>query len=207
MFSNLSLHDIGIVLVTMLISLSLHEAMHAFVAHALGDTTAKDEGRLTLNPLKHVDIITTIILPIILLAVGLAPIFIAKPVPFDPRRVRYGEAGAALVALAGPLTNLLLAVIASLVIRAVNAGPTVISALGIFMEINISFFVFNMLPLPPLDGSRLLYAVAPEALQDIMYRIEAAGFMVTIALLLVLSPFISPLIMHLNQAIFTLLLR
>ncbi|HKU19241.1 MAG TPA: site-2 protease family protein [Candidatus Saccharimonadales bacterium] len=208
MFSNLSLHDIGIVLVAILISMAFHEAMHAFTAHALGDTTAQEEGRLTLNPLRHIDILTTVLLPVVLLAIGLSPIFIAKPVPFDPHRVRYGEYGAALVALAGPFTNFMLAVGAAMLIRffGLNSGETAY-VLGIFIEVNIAFFVFNLLPLPPLDGSRLLYAVAPEPLQQIMYRIETAGFGVTILLLLVLMPFIGPLLANINQAIFTFLLH
>ena len=98
-----------IVVIIILISMTIHEAMHGFMAYFLGDNTAKIEGRLTLNPIKHIDPFLTIILPVLLAIVG-APIFGgAKPVPFNPHQVRYGEWGAALVAVAGPLTNLLLA--------------------------------------------------------------------------------------------------
>src|SRR5687768_7485872 len=101
-----------VVLGVILISMTLHEAMHAFVGYWLGDDTAKLEGRLTLNPIKHIDPFLTIVLPLTLAIIG-APIFGgAKPVPFNPARVRYDEWGAALIAIAGPLTNLLIAFIA-----------------------------------------------------------------------------------------------
>jgi Zn-dependent protease len=209
MFSNLGASDLIIVLLTMLISVSVHEAMHAFTAHALGDPTAKDEGRLTLNPLKHIDLFTTVLLPVILIALHLPPIFIAKPVPFDPDRVKHREFGAALVALAGPFTNLALAVLASLLIRfgGLDWGESVLHALAIFMQINIALFVFNMIPFPPLDGSRLLYAFAPEPVQRVMLQIEQAGFMITIAVFLLLAPFILPVVSNATETIFTFLLR
>lgn len=209
MFSSLSLGSIVIVLVSMLISIPIHEAMHAFAARALGDRTAEEEGRLTLNPLKHVDIVMTIALPAILLLLHLPPIFIAKPVPFDPRNVRYGDFGSALVGLAGPATNLVLAVIASLLLRVIapSIGVGTGNAIALFIQINIVLFVFNMLPLPPLDGSRLLYAFAPEPIQRLMYQLESAGFGGTILILLLLSPFISPVILAITDGIYTFLLR
>ncbi len=207
MLSQYSLHDIGIIVACIFVAMAFHEAMHAFTAHALGDTTAQDQGRLTLNPLRHIDLVTTVLLPVILLFIGLPPIFIAKPVPFNPEFVRFGEYGAALVALAGPFTNLALAALTSLLIRFIGGSGEVAYILAIFMRINIAFFVFNMIPLPPLDGSRLLYAFAPEPLQEVMLQIERAGFAVTIVVLLVLSRFISPVLSNINDAIFTFLLH
>lgn len=207
MFGDLSATNLVVIIISILFSLTLHEAMHAYAAYVLGDTTAKDEGRLTLNPLQHVDLLMTVALPIVLILLGLPPILIAKPVPFDPHSVKFGEYGSALVALAGPFTNLALAALASLFVRIVGVDGLVTDALIIFMQINIGFFVFNMIPFPPLDGSRLLYAVAPEPLQRIMYQIESAGLAVTLLLFLLLSPFILPVVSNISEAIFTFLLR
>src|SRR3989344_4010287 len=101
MLDQLALSDLGIIFVVILLSMAFHEAMHAFVAHWLGDTTAKDEGRLTLNPLKHIDVYTTILLPLFLILIRVPPFFVARPVPFNPDRVKYGEYGAAIMAVAG----------------------------------------------------------------------------------------------------------
>jgi Zn-dependent protease len=207
MFGDLTVTTLVIIIASILLSLTLHEAMHAYAAHALGDTTAKDEGRLTLNPLQHIDMLMTIALPVVLILLGLPPILIAKPVPFDPRSVRFGEYGSALMALAGPFTNLGLAVLASIILRFMGAGGIVAEALLIFMQINIVFFVFNMIPFPPLDGSRLLYAVAPEPVQRVMYRIESAGLAVTLLVFLLLARWILPFVGNTSEAIFTFLLR
>lgn len=209
MFLDLNPSQIIIVVVSLLVSLSFHEAMHAFAAHALGDHTASEEGRLTLNPLQHVDLLTTILLPLGLMLLHLPPFFIAKPVPFNPERVRWGEYGAALVALAGPFTNLALAVAASLFIRFAEPMPGTLTFTAglLFMQVNIAFFVLNMVPFPPLDGSRLLYAFAPEPLQRVMERIESAGFTTILVFMLLLYPLIGGPISHINETIYTFLLR
>ncbi len=208
MLSNLSVAELGIVLGSIIIALSLHEAMHAFVAHWLGDSTAEDMGRLTLNPLKHIDAVTTVLLPMLLLIAGLPPFFIAKPVPFNPDRVKFDEFGAALVGLAGPLTNLALAGLAALAFRA--AGPNISSSLNniliIFTEVNIGFFIFNMIPFPPLDGSRLLYAFAPEPIQDLMRQIEGFGFVGITLFMLIIFQFIAGPIINLEGSIINFLL-
>ena len=192
MFGALSATDLITVLVSIIISLSVHEAMHAYVAHKLGDMTAHDEGRLTLNPLKHVDFLTTVLLPFVLILFHMPPFFVAKPVPFDPDNLRYGEYGMALVGVAGPLTNLALAVIGVMVMHVTGAasGTDLSQALIIFVQINIGFFVFNMIPFPPLDGSRLLYAFAPDGLRRLMIQIESMGFMTIILFMILLYPFL-----------------
>lgn len=178
MFANLSGVDILIVLVSLIISLTIHEAMHGYVAHWLGDTTASDMGRLTLNPLKHINLSTTIILPLALILLGQQPFFVAKPVPFDSNKVKYGDYGTALIGIFGPLTNLMLAALGGIIIRIFyyNLDQNLFNIIIIFTQVNISFFVFNMIPFPPLDGSRLLYAFAPESVQRIMRQIESIGF-------------------------------
>lgn len=206
MLESLSLANLAVVIVVILVSLTVHEAMHAYVAHALGDTTAKDEGRLTLNPLQHVDLLMTIGLPVVMIMLGLPPLLIAKPVPFDPHSVRYGEYGAALVALAGPFTNLGLAVVGSVAMRLVGFDSDLAAILNIFVQINITFFVFNMIPFPPLDGSRLLYAVAPEPVQRAMYAIESAGFLVIIFVFLLAAPVVLPIVSNIVEAIYFFLL-
>lgn len=206
MFSGLDFGDIVIVIISLIISIGFHEAMHAFVAYRLGDDTAAEQGRITLNPLKHIDLLTTILLPSIMMLLHLPPILIAKPVPFDPDKVRWGEYGAAIMALAGPFTNLGLAVVAAGLLRFGGVSFEFAHVLGLFMTLNIALFVFNMLPIPPLDGSRLLYAFAPEPVQKVMYQIEQLGFVGIIFILLVLSPVIGPFLLNINQAITSFLL-
>ena len=208
MFGNLSGLEITIVLVSIILSMAVHEAMHGFVAHWLGDDTAQQEGRLTLNPLKHIDIFTTVLLPIVLILSGLPPFFAAKPVPFNPARVRFDEYGSALIGIAGPLTNLLLAILAAGIFRiwGVNQTELIYTSLVLFTEVNIGFFVFNMIPFPPLDGSRLLYAFAPEPLQQLMLRIEQMGFVAILIFVLLIFQFISGPVIHIQQQIITVLL-
>jgi Zn-dependent protease len=187
--------QIAIALVVILFCMTLHEAMHGFMAYYLGDDTAKLQGRLTLNPIKHIDPFLTIILPVLLVIMG-GPIFGgAKPVPFNPNRVRYDEWGAALVALAGPLTNLLLAFIAFGVYVATGMPVT-----GLWSQIivttvmvNLGFFIFNMIPIPPLDGSRVLYALAPDFVRRGMEVIEQYGLILVFAIVLLASSAIGTL--------------
>ena len=181
---------IVIVVGVILISMTLHEAMHAFVGYWLGDDTAKLQGRLTLNPIKHIDPFLTILLPLILAVIG-APIFGgAKPVPFNPDRLRWDEWGAALVALGGPLTNFVLAFI-GYGIWVVAGMPPDSTLAGMFLQtfflVNLGFFVFNMLPIPPLDGSRVVYAIAPEFVRVGMRFIEQYGLIFIFAIVLLAS--------------------
>lgn len=178
-----------------LLSMTVHEAMHAFMGYFLGDNTAKIEGRLTLNPLKHIDPFMTILLPLTMTLLG-GPVFGgAKPVPFNPSRVRYGEWGAAMVALAGPLTNIFIAFFAfgiGVLMGVVSNGGLVASSflgsmIAMTVSVNLGFFVFNMLPVPPLDGSRLLYALAPETARRLMEQIEQYGTLVVFLLVVLFS--------------------
>jgi len=184
--------QLAIILGVILFSMTLHEAMHAFVAYWLGDDTARREGRLTLNPIKHIDPFLTILLPILLAIAGL-PIFGgAKPVPFRPDQVRWGDWGAALVAVGGPLTNLFIAFIAYGVWALAGGPVTGVTGLifSMMVTVNLGFFLFNIIPLPPLDGSRVLYALAPEFVRTGMRFIEQYGLIFVFALVLLAGPFL-----------------
>lgn len=184
MIGNLSLSNVVVIIVTLLISMTIHEFMHAYVGYKLGDPTASEEGRLSLNPLKHIDPIMTVILPLITLVLFGVPFLAAKPVPFNPDRVKYGEYGAALLAIAGPLSNLALAILGTLLLKATTYS-SLANDLQIFIDLNVIMFVFNLIPIPPLDGSRVLFAFAPEPVQDFMRSIERFGFFIIIALVLI----------------------
>lgn len=193
---------IAMVIFVVLMSMTLHEAMHAFAGFWLGDTTAKDEGRLTLNPLRHIDPVLTIALPVFLAIVG-GPIFGgAKPVPFNPYNVRWGEYGAALVGLAGPLTNLVLSFIFfGLLVVFGGAGGLVSTILQLAVVVNLGFFIFNMIPIPPLDGSRALYAIAPDPVRRFMEMMEQYGIVVVFAVVLLASNYIGQFIIASQRAI------
>lgn len=208
MFSYLNLNEIIIFIISLIVSLAIHEAMHAYTSHALGDRTAFELGRLTLNPLKHVDLYTSVMLPLILVLLHLPPFFIAKPVPFDPHKVRYGEFGVAMVGLAGPISNLVLAALVALFARAtgVAIGTETFTIVSIFILVNISFFVFNMIPFPPLDGSRLLYAFAPDWLRTIMESMEQAGILPILIFMFVIFGFLSNTFTNITTAIYNFLL-
>lgn len=187
--------NVLVIVGVILVSMTLHEAMHAFVSYWLGDDTAKEQGRLTLNPIKHIDPFLTLLLPLTLAVLGL-PIFGgARPVPFNPDRVKGGERGAALVALAGPLTNLFIAFIVfgvGVVSGVITSNGVEASLIGVIIftmiRVNLGFFVFNMLPIPPLDGSRALYALAPEFVRRGMEMIERSGILLVFALVLLAGP-------------------
>lgn len=201
---NLNLQSLVVIIVSILISLVIHEFMHAYAGYKLGDTTAKSEGRLSLNPLSHIDPVMTIALPIVTIFLFGAPILAAKPVPFDPRNVKYDEFGAAIIAAAGPLSNLVLAILAAFIVNSVGlAHPGLASVLDIFIVLNVALFVFNLLPIPPLDGSRVLYAFAPEPLQRFMLQIEPIGLFIIFGL--VLAGGLGGTLTNLNQFVLHLL--
>ncbi|MCL1876697.1 site-2 protease family protein [Candidatus Saccharibacteria bacterium] len=191
---------IVVAIVVLFISIVLHELMHGLTAYWLGDDTAKVHGRLTLNPIKHIDPILTIVLPLLLIISNLflgtnLPIFGgAKPVPFRPDKVKGGEWGAALVGIVGPLTNLVLAFLFFAIdhfVFGVYSSGIWGGILSIFLNVgimtNLGFFAFNILPIPPLDGSRVLYAIAPEYVRRVMESIEKMGLIVIFVIVVVLA--------------------
>lgn len=170
-----------ITLVIILVSMVLHELSHGVVAYWLGDKTAKNDGRLTLNPLKHLDPYMSVLLPMMLYFMN-APVFGgAKPVPVNSRNLKGKEWGMALVALAGPFMNFLLAFVGFLVFR--FGGYSDIAAS--FVSINLGFMIFNLLPIVPLDGSRILYAIAPDSVRRFLDSMEVFGVFVVYVLILV----------------------
>lgn len=164
-----------IVFAIILFSMVLHEMAHAYTAFFLGDTTAKEEGRLSANPLKHIDPFLSIMIPLLLFILG-GPIFGgAKPVPIAQKKLKGGEWGMALVAFAGPFTNFLIAFLGFLIgyySGLINSGGYI----GLFFKqlvlANLGFMIFNLIPIPPLDGSRILYAIAPDVIRDFLTKIE-----------------------------------
>lgn len=179
------------VLGVILVSMMLHELMHGFIAFKLGDDTARLLGRLSFNPLKHVDPFMTIMLPmLIVITNGLTgasmPIFGgAKPVPFNPANIK-NEWGVALIAAAGPLVNLVIAFISYASFFLLGSPQDLVgSILATSVQVNLGFFVFNIIPFPPLDGSRVLYVLAPDFARKIMDMIERYGtFFVLMVVLL-----------------------
>lgn len=194
-----------IMFVCLVISITIHEMMHAYVGLRLGDTTAREQGRISLNPLRHVDPFMTVVLPLITIVLFQVPILAAKPVPFNPERVKFEEFGAAMIAAAGPLTNLTLAVLGGLVAHMFTGNIDVFNALTIFVMINVALAVFNAVPIPPLDGSRVLYALAPDSVRGFMAAIEPYGIFVVFALVLFVPQFGQALV-NLNSEISLLLL-
>ena len=198
---NLNFINVLIVLVVIIGSVILHELAHGVVAYFLGDRTAKEAGRLTLNPLKHIDPIMSILVPIVLYVIG-APVFGgAKPVPINSRNLKWREWGLALVAIAGPLTNFLIALIAFLIghfsgllYGAGGAIPELIFSELVF--VNLGFMIFNLIPIPPLDGSRVLYAISPDGVRRFFEQFERYGIIVVYILILVLGELFSSLMVN-----------
>jgi Zn-dependent protease len=159
---------------------AVHEFAHAWAAYRLGDPTAKNQGRLTLNPLKHLDVLGT-------LMVLVAGFGWAKPVPVNPYNLRYGRFGMALVAVVGPLSNLLMAVAVAVVWRALGftGGALVVTVLGVFISLNVVLLFFNLIPVSPLDGFKVLVGVLPEPLASRWARTAQTGPLLLLGLIVV----------------------
>jgi Zn-dependent protease len=183
-------------IIPVILAITLHEAAHGWAASRLGDPTARLLGRVTLNPLAHIDPFGTLILPAMLLIMKAPFLFgYAKPVPVNFSRLNNPRRDMALVALAGLASNILLAIVAALLFHTVDLMPSVVDEwfvenLRNLFLLNLVLAVFNMLPIPPLDGGRVLVAVLPDALAWRVARLERAGLVVVI-LVLFLVPFIA----------------
>jgi len=172
----------------------LHEVSHGYVAYLLGDPTAKYSGRLTLNPIAHIDLWGTILLPMLMLVVsgGQFALGYAKPVPINPRlmhRVTYKN-GMLLTGIAGPLMNVCLAIVAGVAFRVadvLSAPAVVLYMLGFFTFANLMLAFFNLIPIPPLDGSRVLQRFLPQGAWQLYHQLERYGFIIVLGIL-ILAP-------------------
>lgn len=162
----------------------LHEISHGAVAYLLGDPTAKDQKRLTLNPLRHIDLFGTVLLPVVLVLIK-SPAMLgwAKPVPFDPRYFKNPRIGIALVSLAGPLTNFALAAVCALVFKAAPEEGAVGAVAFYGVVMNVILGLFNLIPIPPMDGSKVIGVFLPDGLRRAYFSIERYGFFIIFALL------------------------
>ncbi len=197
-----------ILILILFISITFHEWAHGWIAYKLGDPTPKQSGRLSLNPLVHIDPLGTIILPLILLVVSTRligqPLAIgyAKPVPINPYHFKNPKRDVALVGLSGPLTNISIALLLSLLIR--SGFPLFTQALVLGIMVNLILAIFNLIPIPPLDGSKILISFLPNDLARHYLKLEPYGFFIII--LLIMSGFFKWFIMPLVSAALLFLL-
>ena len=187
-------------LLILLMSVVIHEVSHGYAALIQGDKTAEYAGRLTLNPLKHIDMVGTILLPAITLMLPGGFLFgWAKPVPYNPYNLRNQRWGEFWVAIAGPLSNLALALVFGLFVRLyIVPSGLLMSPVGLMIVtiviVNITLAVFNMMPIPPLDGSKVLSALLPARFLAVRQKIEQFGFVGVLIFVIVIWQFIYPLI-------------
>jgi Zn-dependent protease len=185
--------------IVLIFSVIIHEISHGYVALLLGDTTAKDAGRLTLNPLAHIDLFGSVIFPLALALMG-APVFgYAKPVPYNPMRLRDPKRGAGLIALAGPGSNVLIAIIFAIISRVLLPFLTtdylqmLYLFVAIIVQVNIALAIFNLLPIPPLDGSGILFSFLPRGSEQLQYILQRYGFFILLILIFSGLNFLNPI--------------
>jgi Zn-dependent protease len=189
---NITLYSLSVWVLPLVIAITFHEAAHAFVAHRLGDKTAWELGRVSFNPIRHIDPFGTLVLPAMLLLSHSPFLFgYAKPVPVNFRALNNPRLDMVFVALAGPLTNILLALAAALAFHALplapaNAAQWIFDNLKNALVINVVLAVFNMMPIPPLDGGRVAVGLLPRPLSVPLARLEPFGMLILIGILILL---------------------
>jgi len=182
--------------VIIILSAVFHEFSHGWMAYQLGDPTAKNQGRLTLNPLKHIDPMGTVILPLFLLFFAGAFIGWAKPVPYNPHNLKDQKWGSSKVALAGPGANFLIAILVAVIIRFVPVSQSLFMALSWIIYINIFLALFNLIPIPPLDGSKLLMDLFPQKTKQFL-QMGFVGVFLAIFIAILILPSIAQIIFRL----------
>lgn len=186
-------------IVILIISVVIHEVAHGYMAYALGDPTAKIAGRLTLNPLPHIDPVGSVMVPLLLSLIPGGLMFgWAKPVPFNPYNLKAGKWGPALVAVAGPVSNIIIATFFGLAIRfneflPIASGP-VLQLLSTVVFMNIVLAVFNLVPIPPLDGSKILFALIPYKWRQIEGMLERYQLVLLLLVILFVGAILSPIV-------------
>jgi Zn-dependent protease len=189
-------------LIVLLFSIMIHEIAHGSVANGLGDPTAKYAGRLTLNPLKHIDIFGSIILPLLLVMWG-SPFVIgwAKPVPVNPYNFRDQKWGEVKVSFAGPLSNFLLAIFFGLLLRFIPLSATVAQLFSIIVLYNLLLGIFNLVPIPPLDGSHILFKFFPRSWSRLKLILNQYGPFILLAFIMFGFRYLDPVILYLYNLI------
>ena len=182
--------------IILIMSATIHEYMHGFMANQLGDPTAKNAGRLTLNPIKHLDLFGSVLLPLGLVLAGSPFLFgYAKPVPYNPNNLRDRKYGDAKVGIAGPLANLFVAVIFSILFRFLDPSSMFAYLVSEIVIINLILMVFNLVPIPPLDGSKVLAVFLPDRLRaKLLYMDYRISMLLVVVFIFFGSGIISPII-------------
>ena len=197
--------DFIFIIIILIMSVVIHEVSHGYAALALGDPTAKYQGRLTLNPISHLDPIGSFFVPLIGYFAGGFIVGWAKPVPFNPYNLRNQRWGEALVAVAGPISNIALAILFGLTIRFlpeyINISQSFLNLASSVVLINIILAIFNLIPIPPLDGSKILFAFLPYKWQALRQSFERFGLILVFIFIL----FIWQIMSHIIGFLFTLL--
>lgn len=182
----------------LIMSVVIHELAHGLAARHYGDRTAEYEGRLTLNPLKHLDPIGSVLVPLLLFFTQTGIVFgWAKPVPYNPYNLKPGRWPEAAVAAAGPFSNLIISLLFSVAFRvgfASGLSPAFLYITGLIVSINVLLMVFNLMPIPPLDGSKLLFALFPDKVYRLRNFFERYGFVLVIVFILFIWQFVEPLV-------------